>query len=428
MKSTGRLKSLLHQFPSPFTWGGAVLFGAAAVILGWGLAEGNPYDIVLAGLVLTVLSALALVGILAARLHAGIETRWVVPERPSAGDDGGEQLISCSSIRLPYFFRLHYEIRGTFDPARGTSLRVYTDGSTTRGEEIVLDLRFPLSGLFEGAGRCSVRDVFGLVRIPFGESQSRRIAVLPAASEGNHDLRIEALSGDEEKQSRRSSDDDRYFMREYAPGDRFRDINWKVSSRLAQLMTRISPLSQEKTRTLLIDFRNFGPLLPPMAALWALDRLRSRFILFLRRMRDEHPEFRFRIRTSGGIDTLETEQDFGEFVSRLPGLGFHHPSEAAQGSDPRDEFTRGEVFVFSTVFDSSLRSFLLSRNEEISNLFVAVVGRASSGEAEEFRLRSLFADGFLPRRLVLRDGGANRSSFPRPARGTLEILYTEVGP
>ncbi len=428
MKSKGWMKSFLHQFPSPFTWGGAVLFGAAAVVLGWGLAESNPYDIVLAGLVLTVLSVLALVGILAARLHAGIEARWMVPERPAAGGDGGEQRISCSSVRLPYFFRLHYEIRGTFDPARGTSLRVFTDGCSIRGEEIVLDLRFPLSGVFEGAGRNSVRDVFGLVRIPFGESQSRRIAVMPAAGDGRPSVRIEALSGDEEKQSRRSSDDDRYFMREYAPGDRFRDINWKVSSRLAQLMTRVSPLSQERTRTLLVDFRNYGPPIPPMAALWALDRLKSRFILFLRTMRDEHPEFRFRIRTSGGIDTLETEQDFGEFVSRLPGLGFESPSEAARGSDPRDEYSRGEVFVFSTVFDSSLQGFLLSRSEEVSDLFLAVLGRSSSGESETFRLRSLFADGFLPKRLVLRGGVAASGSFPRPARGTVEILYTEVSP
>jgi len=266
------------------------------------------------------------------------------------------------------------------------------------------------------------------VRVPFGETQNRRIPVLPAACDGKPAVRIEALSGDEEKQSRRNSDDDRYFMREYTPGDRFRDINWKASSRLAQLMTRISPLSQEKTRTLLVDFRNYGPALPPMAALWALDRLKSRFILFLRRMRDEHPEFRFRIRTSGGLDALETEQDFGDFVSRLPGLGFSPLSDAVRGGDPRDEFSAGEVFVFSTVFDSSLQGFLLSRSEDVSNLFLAVVGRSSSGETEGFRLRSLFADGFLPRRLVLRGGESIPGSLPRPARGTMEILYTEVGP
>ena len=33
MRTTGRMKRFLHQFPSPFTWGGARLFLVAAAYM-----------------------------------------------------------------------------------------------------------------------------------------------------------------------------------------------------------------------------------------------------------------------------------------------------------------------------------------------------------------------------------------------------------
>jgi uncharacterized protein (DUF58 family) len=42
-----------------------------------------------------------------------------------------------------------------------------------------------------------------------------------------------------------TSDQEKYFMREYIPGDRLKDINWKSSIKLNELITRISPSSPE---------------------------------------------------------------------------------------------------------------------------------------------------------------------------------------
>ena len=47
-------------------------------------------------------------------------------------------------------------------------------------------------------------------------------------------------------QRAQTADEEKYFMREYMPGDRMKDINWKASSRLDQLNTGLR-ITRQKT-------------------------------------------------------------------------------------------------------------------------------------------------------------------------------------
>ena len=126
---------------------------------------------------------------------------------------------------------------------------------------------------------------------------------------------------------------------------------------------------------------------------------------------------------------METERDLEDFASRLPGLGFSPAGFPHRGAgDPLDEFSRGEVFVFSTAYDTALAAYLQARAAEVTHLFAAMPGKDPSGEPEVFLLRSFLAEGFFPARLILRDRSPRPAALPRPARGNLEILYTEVRP
>ena len=89
-------------------------------------------------------------------------------------------------------------------------------------------------------------------------------------------------------------------MREYVPGDRMKDINWKATSRLGELITRISPLTQEQTQLLHVVLRRYrrrgGET---MTALLHLDFVKSWLLTFLRVVKQQHPEFTFLVDTGG---------------------------------------------------------------------------------------------------------------------------------
>jgi len=131
----------------------------------------------------------------------------------------------------------------------------------------------------------------------------------------------EPTGGFEERSVRRSAEEEKYFMREYQPGDRFRDINWKVSSRLQELITRISPVTQEKTRQLAVDFRHFRPEgQESLESVLHLDYLKSWLLAFLRSLKRSDQRLQFRVRTGAGSQVLAAEEDIARFAGELAEL------------------------------------------------------------------------------------------------------------
>jgi len=227
-------------------------------------------------------------------------------------------------------------------------------------------------------------------------------------------------------------------MREYAPGDRFRDINWKTSSRLAFLVTRIAPQAQEKTRILPVAFRCFGPPKPDLWAIWTLDRCKAWLFQFLWTVRREHPEFILRVTTPLVEEELTTDQETEQFCEEIAGYTYRLLVEEEKFASLAT--TPEEVFVFSTTYDGGLSRFVGTRFEHPTHLYVTsplrrLANRNYLGKKElsaslqpptSFSVRGYARQGgiFYPRLFL--PNPIPSGSPPRPLRGTLEIEHVEV--
>lgn len=314
--------------------------------------------------------------------------------------------------------------------------------------EITGTLPIALGGQFQGHGYRTLRDIFGMVRFPLPPVLHRTFAVLSAPSRKQIQLRLDPSLGVEEKRTLRSADEERYFMREYAPGDRFRDINWKTSSRLAFLVTRIAPQAQEKTRILPVAFRCFGPSKPDLLAVWALDRCKAWLFQFLWTVRREHPEFILRITTPFSEDEISTDEDTERFCEEIVGYSYRSLEEEERFASLVT--TQEEVFVFSTSYDGGLSRFLGGRFDHLTHLYVTAPlrrfggsqffrygrfqdhsqtvspSRGSSQSPARFCVSRCLEEGGIVFPPLLIPSPLPPVSIPRPLRGTLEIEYVEV--
>jgi uncharacterized protein (DUF58 family) len=391
-------------FYYPFTPAGTALALAALALIGRGLALANPYALFLALLAAAVLGLLALAGRLQARRLSRSPLQWDSSAPLIARRAALEQWIHGEEVRLLPFFRLHFILRGRLAVGRRASVWLARQVSFASSGKHPLPLYLPLSGVLAAAGRFVVRDLFGLTRARFGEELTRTLTVLPGWHAPEVDSQVEPAGGFEEKSIRRSSEEEKYFMREYQPGDRLRDINWKVSSRLQELITRISPVTQEKTRLLSVAFRNYRPEgAESLESVLHLDYLKSWLLAFLRSLKRANDKLQFRVRTASTVELLATEEDIERFAGELAGLCYQRdpgPAAAAAGAEPPE----GELFVFSTPFDRGLPLFLAARPQTRMHVFrtAAAPARPAKEGAEPIPERTLFApgvplnDAFLP--------------------------------
>jgi hypothetical protein len=333
--------------------------------------------------VLLLLLALGLVGWWKAKKLALLEPGWKLPF-PMTACSGEESLIT-SAATVPLFFRMHFIVRGKFSPVGGAinsgassgntansdsvrftnACHVLAETSIQRGKETArLDLDFPMSGVFHGSGFCRLRDIFGFYSFPCGITLTRTINVRSAPCFGKK-MQINAQSGAEDRRTKNSTNEERYYMREYTPGDRLRDINWKSSEKIDALITRISPDNQEKVRRIEVYFRNYGPAKPSLEALWLLDRAKARLSHFLRNLMDENSSFIFAIRAAKGSWEIEDSEDLEDFLEELAGFSFFPVQN--EGIVPAGT---GDMYVFSTACDTGLTSFLLACHPRPISLFI----------------------------------------------------------
>ena len=387
---------------------GAAVFLIAVIMLVRSLAGRNAYEILLSSAALLFWAVLGSAGALAVRRHgaavAGLEPLWK-PPLPLTAASSEEWQVYVSAVHLPLFFRLHFIVRGRFFP-QGSAERggcaVFAETSLPRcGGTAPLDLSFPLGGLFQGEGSFRLRDIFGFFSFPCGLSSKQTLKVRSAPC-ADAPLRIEALSGAEDRRIKSSSNEERYYMREYTPGDRLRDINWKSSGRIDTLITRISPDNREKVTLIEVCFRNYGPGRASISELWLLDRAKARLAWFLRSAKGEKASFVFHIRSAGGSWELKGEEEIDAFLEELAAL----PFLPAQSGEPYAAQTEGggEVYVFSTACDAGLAAFLLTRQGQPVTLFLAqsavrrnaAEGKAAGAECDCLRLRDFPAGGSVP--------------------------------
>jgi hypothetical protein len=436
------------RFYVPFTLTGALTLVLSFYLFIHGLSTRNIYELVLGGFLFLFWGILLMAGFWAKRTDSAPSLSWEVPEKVSAAltlDRETPHRVTGFS-RPPLFFRFHFEVRGKLQVCnQGGFFCSAEEQALPSSEELKVPIRFPLSGTFQGIGYRTLRDVFGLVRISLSPVLHRSFPVLPLPHPGTIQVQIDPSLGTEEKRNLQNADEERYFMREYAPGDRFRDINWKTSSRLAFLITRIAPQSQEKTRILRIAWRGFGPSHPDITSLWALDRAKAWLFQFLNHLREEHPEFILRVTTPYGEQDLTTDKETEEFMYELVSRSFQ-PRELEHQFLPLTE-TPEELFVFSTAYDTGLASFLSRRldrptrtyqveprrNSLIHPVLARTPGQtrsftpSSSGRnIQRFPVHALLQIGSLPVPSLLHFLPLPPSQNVRPLRGTVEIQTAEV--
>jgi uncharacterized protein (DUF58 family) len=353
----------------PLTLSGTILTLVSIGLFGRSFAIGNPYGVVLSIFALTALLALSVGGRIQAVRFNNRSVGWDSSAHLVAGGQEISHRIWIQGIKPFYFFRIHFKIQGTMVIGRKAYIRVSREASSSGGESVTIPLSFRFAGEFRAKGSFTLRDMFGLTRARFGPAYLRNLIVQPAPFNDGRSYHIEAVGGFEDKNRQKSSDEERYYMREYIPGDRFRDINWKSSSRLSQLITRISPYTQEKTRQILIVFRHYRREgRETVDSIVHLNHLKSWLLFFMRRVKHENPEYQFIVETGRGVSSLETEEDIDSFSQDLSTL-FFQPEPLSYQDDP----AVNEVYIFSTPYDRKLPNALARYRKIQTHIFRTVV-------------------------------------------------------
>jgi len=425
---------------TPF--GGVVIF-AAFFILIRSLVTRNSYEIVLVSAVLLLMLVLCVIGVWKSRKLKTIEAGWKTPSPITAGFNNAESKDDAKNPRaaltsrvnvsqvtgldgnIPLFYRLHFLVEGRFFPcgdhADTSNDCVTVDDSAAVGDRAAIDggcpvlvetsvprketsaqflFDFPMSGIFHGEGNCKLCDIFGFFSFSCGQPQPKTINIRSAPCFGKK-VHISAQSGAEDKRSKPSVDEERYYMREYTPGDRLRDINWKSSDRIDTLITRISTDTQERISRIEVHFRNYCQNAAKkehcsLEALWLLDRAKARLTYFLRSIKEQNSSFIFDVRAAQGSWEIEDDEDLDTFLEELAGLSFMPPKiETAAAPNT------GDLYVFSTACDTGLQSFLLVCNPRPVTLFLSQKPELSAAntrteENEILRFNDFISKGCTP--------------------------------
>jgi len=400
----------------------------AVIILVRSLIARNSYEILLSSAALLLLLVIGIAGFWKARKLQELEPGWK-PPFPMTAAAGEQTIISGMDAPLPLFYRLHFIVRGRFFPAgfsneESGGCPVLAETSVPRGEgSAKLALDFPVSGVFRGRGYCRLRDIFGFFSFSCGATQHRTVKVRSAPCFGNK-IYINAQAGAEDKRTKASSNEERYYMREYTPGDRFRDINWKSSEKIDSLITRISPDNQDKVNYIEVYFRNFGPVKKTsLEALWLLDRAKARLTWFLRSLKEEQASYIFNIHSASRDWELEDQEDLDSFLDELAGISFSAPqNEAAAPAG-----ANGQLYIFSTACDAGLPGFLMACAPRPVSLFLTQPDMPpalrQTVEPETLYKLKFLSNGCIP---------FLRWMFPAKIKpsgaraGKVEMIYTET--
>ena len=371
-------RRVLHYYP--LTLPGTALAGAAVYLLGSAFASLSPHEFLLS--ITGFLSLLVLAGL--GRLQAYrcelVEFEWDSSAPLAAREHGAQHRLRTRAARSWLFYRIHLRITWRLQAGRRATLHGYREVATPGGEAAI-PLWFPCSGRLELTGRLTIRDVFGLTRAQIRAPERRTLVVRPGLLGEQSTPPVEISAGYDTTQRAQTSDEEQYFMREYMPGDRMKDINWKATSRLGELITRISPITQEQTQELHVVLRRYrrrgGESL---AAVLHLEFIKSWLLTFLRVVKQQHPEYVFVVDSGGESHRIESPEEIEAFARRVAELPLTSELPAADTAPAR------ELFIFSTMFDEDLARFVERSGAQYINVFRSVPAGRTDEDAAPYRM------------------------------------------
>lgn len=351
-----RIKQFLRSlsFYYPFTFAGTTLFLVSGFLLGRSYAFKNPFGIFLAAAALGIVLLFAILGRVQADRFEKVQISWESFEPLYAGRKGSRQRLDARERGTFLFFRIHFAVYGPLQVGKQAKLLFYKEVSFPGNGSLDIPLLFPLCGVFRARGKAAVKDIFTLTRARFMTVLHREIPVQPSLIKEERTVPVQVAGGEDTKERRKTSDEEKYYMREYVPGDRFRDINWKATSKLNDIVTRISPMTQDKTRIIFIDFRHYKKSKgETRQAVFHLHYCKSWLISFLWNTKREHPEYQFHLSTGKGLVLLESEDDIKRFSLSLPGLFYQH-----EPAEIRQIIGVNRLFIFTTPYDNGLSGYI----------------------------------------------------------------------
>ncbi|TVR53976.1 MAG: DUF58 domain-containing protein [Spirochaetaceae bacterium] len=409
-------RSIVTKFP--LTLIGTALFAIGVYLLGVGFSLRNPYAVFLSFTIIFGLAALVVIGRVNAKRFETLTIQWETSAPVYARRSAPAHAVVGIERRAPFLFRVHFSIRGRISVGDGCSVAYHDEVASVGGERQPIAYDAPVAGVLEARARLSLRDVFGLTRNRFGGSFTRRIPIRPAAFDDERLYRVQAVVGAEDKQSRKTADEERYYMREYVPGDRFRDINWKSSSRLAILLTRISPNTQEKSRIITVVFRSLPPgRVRSLDRIVHLDFSKSWTVSFMRKVKEENPDFQFDLVVGENVTRIETESEI-ETAAEILAAATTEPSTPSAAIESR------EAFIFTTPFDDGLAAFLIARGDAVNHVHAtAFPEKGSIRSVRTVRFFRPASATVIPGAWALRRERVGRST---PAGGRVEREVLDV--
>ena len=352
----------------------------ALYLLGSSWVNRNSYALVFALLALVTLFVFSFLARLQAFRTGGVILNWdwKRPLYARLGEQG--QTFHTDGRKPLYFFRYHLLLKGKFYVGRNAYFYFRQEAAASDGGEIFLPLNFPVCGRLEVTSSLQLRDVFGFVRAPVGKEDFRKIIIRPPHFPDNTRRRYLSMFTDDSLRKVRDAEEEKYYMRDYVPGDRLKDINWKASIRVNELITRISPISPERSQLMHIDFRHFNVREEDSpAAIMHLNYAKSWMISFMTAVKREHHNCRFRVLTGEGPTFLNTEDEIEQFALALSHLNFI-PESAALPDQDEHAANSAEKFVFTTHFDRGLQDYINRRPQTRFNVFRTVRKQGERGE------------------------------------------------
>ncbi|MFN3604741.1 MAG: DUF58 domain-containing protein [Leptonema sp. (in: bacteria)] len=405
------MKHLLLKFKHyfPFTSLGFLLFLTSLYLLGHSWGTGNLYAFLFSMLSFFLLFLILAIGFLL-KFKNQSEIFFLDTSKSLYSRFHDQSLSVVFNFTLPIFFRVHYLLTGSFLVGRNAEFSCYFHSSfrpTDKQKTLEIPIYFPFCGKTNFMGWISIRDIFGLIKIPFRIEKNINLLILPPFFPEKSQLHILPASTQDHLRNVRSSDEEKYFMREYVPGDRLKDINWKSSMKIQELITRISPSSPEESHLIYIEIRPYHPNSKdgPQAIL-QLNYLKSWVLSFLRIMKKNHPNYKFQIFTGKETIFLEDELDIEAFAKNLAELPYLKESKIHEAPNTL------ERFVFSTGFDTQISHYL---NYTRSKIFLF---RVVYGSNKIVNLIDGISFSLIPKFWIMRKEKPDFST-PKPKQGKL---------